>query len=105
MPEIHMPDLVPEKVDLIQKQDDGRVGEPLLVNDRLEELEGLRHPVATRVLGQGLVVLGQGSHVEEGGDVAEGVDPFLALAALAAHVDETAHRASVVRAHTQQPAS
>ena len=66
----------------------------------IEELEGLGHPVATRVLRQGLVVLGEGSHVEEGGHVAEGVDPLLALAALAPHVDETARRAKR-GAHTQ----
>jgi hypothetical protein len=38
-------DLFPEDVDLVQKEDEGRVPEPLAVADRIPQLQCLLHPV------------------------------------------------------------
>jgi hypothetical protein len=81
-------DLVLEQILLVEEQNDGRVDEPLVVADRVEETQRLVHAVGRLVLVQDLVVLAERHAEDDRCDVLEAVDPLLALGALAAHVEQ-----------------
>ena len=61
--------------------------EPLVVHEKLEQSQTLRHPVRVLVLRQNLVVLADGRQEDQELQVAEAVDPLLPLTPLPADVD------------------
>lgn len=81
-------DLLLEEVDLVEEQDDGGPHEPARVADRVEECQGLLHPVDALVLVQRLVVLGDRDEEENRSYVLEAVNPLFPLGPLSPDVKE-----------------
>lgn len=81
-------DLLLEQVLFVQKENDRRVDEPLVVADRVEEAQRLVHSVGRLVLVEHLVVLAQRHAEDDRRHVLETVDPFFALGPLPAHVEQ-----------------
>ena len=78
--------LLHQQVHLVEEEDNGDVGEELVVGDGLEDVHGLHQAVGAPVLHQDLVVLAGRHHEQDGGDAVEALEPLLPLGALAAHV-------------------
>ncbi|KAG5463361.1 MAG: hypothetical protein BJ554DRAFT_8207 [Olpidium bornovanus] len=96
-------ELLFEHVDLVQEEDDRRVDEPARVADRVEEREGLLHPVDVLVLEEHLVVLGDGDEEDDGRHVVEAVDPLFPLGPLPANVKQPVDQAADVERGLRDP--
>ena len=79
--------LLLEPIDLIQKQNDGRLDEPARVADRVKERKRLLHPVDRLILKQQLIVLRDGDQEQNRRDVFETMDPFLTLGSLTTDIE------------------
>lgn len=60
--------------------------EPLAVDDRVKEEQGLGHAVLGRVLDELLIVAREGDAVEDRGDAFKAVNPLFPLRALSSDV-------------------
>ena len=60
-----------QEVHLVEEEYEGDPGEAGKVDERLEHVDGLSHPVGLVVLEQPLVELGSGGEEEDGGDRVE----------------------------------
>ena len=69
--------LLLEAVDLIQEQDDTRLGEPSRIANAVKKGKSLLHTVDGFIFEKELIVFGYGNQEKNGGDVLEAVYPFL----------------------------
>lgn len=80
-------ELLLEAIDLVEEENDRGLDEPPGVADRVEQSQGFLHTVDGLVFEEQLVVLGDGDKEQNGSDVLEAVDPFLALGSLTTNVE------------------
>lgn len=71
--------LLLEAINLVEEQNDGCLGEPPRVANRVEQGQGLLHTVDSLVFEKQLVVLGNGDEEENSRDILEAVNPLLTL--------------------------
>jgi len=72
-------DLLGEEVLLVEEENDGRVHEPHVVADGVEQLHGLHHAIHLFVFGQYEIIAGKSHAKDDGCDSFEAVDPLFAL--------------------------
>lgn len=76
-----------EEIGLVQEENDGRILEPMRVEDFREEAEGFQHADDTLIFFETLIVLGEWGKKENSGDSFETMDPLPAFRSLTADVN------------------
>ena len=81
-------DFLNQQVHFIEEQNHRDLLENSVVDDCVEYVPGLLHPVGLPVLQDHLVELRAGGHEQDAGDRLEALEPFLPLSPLSPNVDK-----------------